>query len=444
MFEPVVGALDAITPRVELTRPGRCAFPTRGPSRYFGGDEELARQVAGAITQALDGRGTCRVGVAEGPFAAEIAARQAADGAAHIIPEGATAAFLSPLSVTLLDQAIADPDLIEVFLRLGLRTMGAVAELGSADIVARFGAVGERAHRLAAGLDERPPSTVAPPPDLEVMAELDPPVDRVDHAAFVGKRMADELLDRLDHLGGTCTRVLIAAETEHGEGSVRCWRHEGALTAAAVADRIRWQLEGWVLGHGVTAGISKLIVRPDDLIPAKGRQLGFWGERTEQAERAERAVARIQGLLGPGTVSAPERRGGRSPQEHIVLVPAEAIDLARDSIDGAAPSCPWPGAIPDPAPAWVARSGPIEVVDTDSQPVVVTARGLLSAPPAKMVIGDQVTDVASWAGPWPMEERWWDPSRHRRQARFQMVTTDGVARLLVVEGGRWWVVSTYD
>ena len=33
VFEPIVGALDALTPRVEITEPGQVAFPTRGPSR---------------------------------------------------------------------------------------------------------------------------------------------------------------------------------------------------------------------------------------------------------------------------------------------------------------------------------------------------------------------------------------------------------------------------
>ena len=39
-FEPVVAALDDITPRIEIVRPGSCLFPARGPSRYFGGDAE--------------------------------------------------------------------------------------------------------------------------------------------------------------------------------------------------------------------------------------------------------------------------------------------------------------------------------------------------------------------------------------------------------------------
>ena len=48
-FEPVAGALDVVTPRLELSRPGTLAFATRGPSRYFGGDERLAERT-GQIT----------------------------------------------------------------------------------------------------------------------------------------------------------------------------------------------------------------------------------------------------------------------------------------------------------------------------------------------------------------------------------------------------------
>jgi len=49
------------------------------------------------------------------------------------------------------------------------------------------------AHRLASGLDERPPDLRDPPPDLVVGTELDPPVERVDQVAFVAKVLADQL-----------------------------------------------------------------------------------------------------------------------------------------------------------------------------------------------------------------------------------------------------------
>jgi protein ImuB len=52
--------------------------------------------------------------------------------------------------------------------------------------------------------------------------------------------------------------------------------------------------------------------------------------------------------------------------------------------------------------------------------------------------------VVAWAGPWPVDERWWDPRRHRRRVRLQMVDGDGMARLLVLEAGAWKVAATYD
>ena len=52
--------------------------------------------------------------------------------------------------------------------------------------------------------------------------------------------------------------------------------------------------------------------------------------------------------------------------------------------------------------------------------------------------------VVAWAGPWPADERWWDPAGHRRRARLQVVTGEGTAHLLSLEGGRWHLEATYD
>jgi protein ImuB len=60
------------------------------------------------------------------------------------------------------------------------------------------------------------------------------------------------------------------------------------------------------------------------------------------------------------------------------------------------------------------------------------------------VDGGGWVDVVAWAGPWPVEERWWDAGRARRQARLQILDGTGVARLLAQEGGRWWIEAVYD
>ena len=448
-FEPVVAAVEAVTPRVEITRPGQCTFPTRGPSRYFGGDEALARRVVDLATAVLGERGPCHVGVADGAFTATVAARAAgADGdATRVVPRGRSAAFLAPLPVALLDR----PDLCDLLGRLGLGTLGAFAAVPEGDVVGRFGADGALAHRLARGLDARPPDVRPVPPDLHVQADLDPPVERVDRAAFVGKALADELHAALADRGLACTRVVVEAETEHGEHLVRVWRHEGALTSGALADRVRWQLDGWLNGSAAvrpTAGITLLRLVPDEVTADRGRQLGFWGGAAEAGERAARALARLQGLLGPEAVTVPERRGGRGPAEEVALVPASAVDLGEDRRplpDGPA-SCPWPGRVPPPSPATVHHDPvPAQVVDGDGAPVGVTGRGAVTAAPVRLsVAGDRWVDVVAWAGPWPVDERWWDPHGHRRRARFQVVAADGAAHLLALERGRWLVEATYD
>jgi protein ImuB len=74
----------------------------------------------------------------------------------------------------------------------------------------------------------------------------------------------------------------------------------------------------------------------------------------------------------------------------------------------------------------------------------VSGRGDISAGPDVLVASSGTHRIAAWAGPWPADERWWDPDGHRRRARLQVVTHDGVAHLLALEGGRWHLEATYD
>lgn len=445
VFEEVVSVLDDLTPRVEIVRPGLVVFPTRGPSRYFGGDMAMAQRCVELVRALLGLSGAVRVGVADGAFAATLASRRAGDEQVHVVEAGASASFLAPFPIG----ALGRPELVGVLARLGLQTLGSFAALSPADVVARFGSEGEVAHRLARGLDERPPAVADPPPDMEVAEEIDPPIERVDQAAFVAKALADQFLQRLLDRGATCTRIVVAAETENGEGLVRCWRHEGALTAAAVADRVRWQLDGWLNGSSSrrpSGGLTRLSVRPEDIVAARGRQLGFWGGQSEAAERAARVVARVQAMLGSDAVRVPERRGGRSPHEQVVTVPADAVDLDRSDIEASAKPAPWPGALPGPVPVR-RHPAPLEaqVVDSGGRVVQVDARSMLSSPPHQVwMAGDGWRAVERWAGPWPLDERWWDDERCRRRARLQLVLDDARAYLVVAEGGHWWVEATYD
>lgn len=89
-FEPVVAAVEELAPGVEVVRPGACAMAARGPSRYFGSEERAAERIVEQVAQACAVE--AQVGIAEGIFAARLAARSG-----RLIPPGGTAAFLAGL-----------------------------------------------------------------------------------------------------------------------------------------------------------------------------------------------------------------------------------------------------------------------------------------------------------------------------------------------------------
>jgi protein ImuB len=440
-YEPVAAALEDVCPRIEVVRPGTCAFATKGPSRYFGGDAALATLVAGQVDDVVStlagvvAAGACQVGVADGVFASRLAARQGA-----VVPAGGSAAFLAPYPVAALDR----PDLADLLVRLGLKTLGAFAALPSAKVASRFGADGLLAHRLARGLDERPLSARAVPPDLAVQSEVDPPAEQVEPLAFLAKALADSLRDALEARGLVCTRVLVEAETEHGEHRARLWRHDGVLTAAAMAQRVRWQLAGWLDGPAAdrpSAGIVLLRLVPDEVHRDEGRQLPLWGGATDADERAGLVLTRLQGLLGFEAVRIAVPAGGRAPADTVRLVPWGEPKGAEFS-----GTPPWPGRLPAPSPSLVFRDPlPAIVLDRAGKDVAVDERGALSAPPARVdVPRAEPAGVVDWAGPWPVDERWWDPGSARTCARVQVVTDDGAARLLARTYDRWWVEAAYD
>jgi protein ImuB len=50
----------------------------------------------------------------------------------------------------------------------------------------------------------------------------------------------------------------------------------------------------------------------------------------------------------------------------------------------------------------------------------------------------------AWTGPWPADERWWDPEARSALARLQLLASDGAAHLVAFDGDRWLLEATYD
>ncbi len=362
------------------------------------------------------------------------------------MPPGGTARFLAARPVSVL--AGRDPagqDLAALLVRLGLRTLGDFAALPVRDVASRFGDAGEGAHRLARGLDCRPLATRPPPADLSVIQEFDPPEPRAEPVVFAAKALAGRLHDALAARGLTCVRVQVKATWADGRESSRRWRHDGLLSAAAVADRVRWQLDGGQPAlpddgeQYQPGGIVALRLLPDQVVRATGQQLALWGE-TLVSDRVARAAMRVQAMLGHEAVLRPVLGGGRNVHDQVTPIP-----FGEKTEPRLPAGRPWPGRVRGTAPGLVfpaAREA--EVTDDAGRPVTVSGRCAVSAAPARLAVrGEPPRRVTGWAGPWPLSERWWDPSAARRRARFQLATEDGRAWLAVLQDGRWLVEAGY-
>lgn len=467
LFEPVAAAVEELVVGVEVVRPGLVAVPVTGAAGFFGrparnsppgdapeadrdyveaGERRLVELLLDHVPTRADVE--CQIGIAGGLFAATLAAHRSA-----LVERGATEKFLAPLSIAELDQPGADrADLVDLLRRLGLPTLGAFAALSGRDVVSRFGSAGLLAHRLARGRTERPPHRRHPPPELAVTKEFDPPLERVDAAAFMAKTLAGRFHAGLAGHGLACTRLGIYAVTERGEELGRVWRCAEPLTPQGIADRVRWQFEGWLRATPEgrpTAGVCRLRLAPEETVEGRSLQFGLWqrglgDEQILAAERAGRALVRVQGLLGPDGVCTAVLDGGRGPAERVRLVPWGDPRQTASS-----PEEPWPGRLPAPSPATVfGNTVPARLVDSSGARVGITDRGELTAAPHAVVIDEgPPRRIRDWAGPWLVDTEWWAPTGPGLRTRVQALLESGVAVLLTAVGEncpQWTVEGIYD
>lgn len=451
IFEPVIRTIEDLTPGVQLLRPGLCSVRAQGPARYYGSENQAAHAVLRRVSE--EGVADARVGIADSIFAAKQAATRAQPGDVYCVAPGGSAAFLAPLPVSLLGVE----RVVTLLARLGIRSLGDFAALSAADVETRFGPEGTRLHAMASGHDRSVQLGRTPPPELTLDVEFEPALDRVDEIAFTIRARAEQFIQALTERGLACTGITVTYERDDGSRSERTWLHPRTFTAAEVVDRVRWQLEGHAAGSATSeendtidrpTGVNHLTITPSSVDSLAHHEPGLWGSTTD--ERIHHTLARVQSMIGHEGVLVPILAGGRTLAERQQTTPWGERATPAPPVDR-----PWPGAVPDPLPGTVfAIRHPLEVTDSDGAAVTVSERGMLSAGPARVtsVRGD-TRRIIAWAGPWPLDEKWWEPpvehqdNEPRVQGaahRVQVVDDTGCGWLLVFDRRGWWTEARYD
>ena len=483
-FDKVVRIVNELVPLIEVSEPGLIVFAARGPSRYMGGDGPMALKIVEALrTSVADGRlatSLIGVGVGDSRLAAQIAAHASAVAISstnlfvpYVVEPDKTSEWLAPQSVRVLSEfANINRETISLLERLGLNTLHDVRALSESVLAGRFGELGVELHRLARGDEQYPLAVVPHPPEHLCIEKFDEPVSDQQIIINSVQRMAVAFTEYYSVHGSVCVRIVIAFESESGKRSERLWYRPQGLTTSAIIENAKWQLEAW-LSENLTSdfsgshenhslencalesyGLVRVQLIADEVRTDTARQLRLWGGSTQTDETATQAIGRLSELLGSSAVQVAKWQGGRYLLDSYELVSAthtQTIDSASNSDQVATQK--WRGALPNPSPSVVyAEPIQVQINDQFGKLLSVNARHELSASPVVVIIGSTHYKVNSWAGPWPVEERWWDLARSRRLVRLQLVcekiTADDVSQILamlaILEHGEWTVSAIYN
>lgn len=458
-FENVVRRVSDVSPLVEVESVGVMVMSARGPTRYFGGEDAVVRHLSDLCHSDNIPFG---IGVADGRFAAMAAAHLSVSRAKPcILPSSVTQQFIDALPVQSVEHiAAVSPDVVSLLRRLGLSTCGAVRNVGEAALIDRFGAEGRTVWTLVSGGEVSSLSPGVPPSDFAQSREFEPPLGLATHVVAGVRDTVALVIDALTSHSMQCVRLLVECETDHAETSTRVWGEPRGFDTAAVLQRITYQLDGWLVTNDAdpdapTSGIVRVRLMPLECREALVVQPVLWGGHEENIERAARAATMALAVHRDVSITVPQWEGGRDITQVYSHVPLSMVNLSNTDAsqqrvtDGRGVARDWSGAVPRPSPACVfPEPRDVRVVDCDDNPVSVSGRHELTQRPACVEVDGYRYHVERIAGPWPVEERWWDTRRRRRHVRVQMLvrTQRNTTKvfLLSLEHSVWRLLARYD
>lgn len=293
----VMEIFHAITPEVEPIASDEAFLDVSGAQRRLGRPARIAAMIR---AQVAERHGiTCSVGVAGSKFVAKLASRHCKPDGLLVVPSDGVVEFLHPLPVAALWGVGERTE--QALLRLGIRTVGDLAQVPPATLQREFGAAGGHLAALAWGRDDR--RVTAHVPDKSIGAEETFAYDVDDPEAIRREllRLSERVAARLrrgGHVGRTVSVKLRRADfttitrsrtlREATDVAKEIYATSCDLYAAAGLERVRLRLVG---------------VRVENLRPAGSatRQLGL-GERETGWREAEMAMDRAARRFGPEAV----------------------------------------------------------------------------------------------------------------------------------------------
>ncbi len=267
----------------------------------FGGEQPLLKRALSLLqTLGLRGRGA----VASELFTARALARFGG-GRLQVVPRDASAEALAPLPLQALDAPVRD-----ALGGFGLHTLGEVAHLDAAQLVARLGARGLRAQRLARGEDDMRFLPALVPEVVEELRVLEAPAEAVEPLLFVLKGMVDAACARLRGRGRAAVRLTLTLLLEpDGPRAVPLILARPSAEPRLLLDLLRHRLEDLRL----PAPVATVVLTVDESCEDRGQQRVL-GALPEGDAGLDSVLARLATALGPDALSSPRAAEDHRPE----------------------------------------------------------------------------------------------------------------------------------
>jgi DNA polymerase-4 len=192
----IEAALRSFSPILETVGLGEFLVDARGLDRR-GDDQAVAEGLHDAAGSASGL--SISAGLATSKFVAQQAARQALPEGVCVVPPGGEAAFLAPLSVSVLPHLSGE--MRRRLSLLDLHTLGDLTALKKAAVLRQFGAEASIAYELARGNDPRPLNPDVPPLKLLRSLQFTEPVSERRILLNVTERLSRRLAETLEAKG---------------------------------------------------------------------------------------------------------------------------------------------------------------------------------------------------------------------------------------------------
>ncbi len=421
-FTPWTG-LDSMAPPGS----GGLFLDVTGCCHLFGGEAELLQAVTCSLA---DWRLTARLALADTSGAAW-AWSLAGDPGAPIVAPGAQERVLRPLPVHALRLPAATAAQLE---RLGLTTIGTLADMPRASIAARFGS--PILERFDQAMGQRPEPIEALPWQAPMAAQLDfvPALATADGVqASLGillMRLAKRL--RNERLGARRLRLSILRLDGSRErieiGTSRPSRdptHLGSLFAPRM-EQVDPRL-----------GIERMRLHAPETEPYDGEALAFSepgaSRPGDPGQDCSGLIDRLASRLGRKNVAWAMLRPAHSPREQVLRVPAT------DSPDGVPAPEGWPDA-PERPLRLFARPEPLEPAGP-----VEAGSAASATPPRSFAWRGRLWRLAHAGEAERIAAPWWRKTAERSCDRFRVEDPAGRRLWLArdAENGQWRVEGLF-